>query len=263
MWTLLPESGLPFVSVLEKSSVRILPDGAMDVIATFHPDGHIDKTFAVGAMTCPQLTTVGNQAVAGIRFLPGAGGSALGVNAVTLTDGQIDVRDVARQHGAVRDVFRLLHRNASDARALHRFADVIGMNRRFVPPLVRRAAGLIASSSTSTRIEQIAKDLGVSRQHLAREFAAHAGLTPKRYAQICRVRAMLARVQRRVANCRRESSHAAAAQVSWSALAADYGYADQSHLISEVSAIIGQTPGEWQATAGSNIPIVPVSVAPL
>lgn len=82
-----------------------------------------------------------------------------------------------------------------------------------------------------------------------RIFSTHSGLTPKLFAQICRVRAMLAA--------------ASSNQDSWSRLAAEFGYVDQSHLIAEVHAIIGQTPVAWQAAAGSNIPIVPVPVAAL
>lgn len=239
---------------------RILPDGAMDVIATFHPDASIAETFVVGAMTCPQFATVGDHSVVGIRFLPGAGGSALGINATTLTDQQVNIDDVVQHPGAIRDAFRSLFRDAPHVQGLHQFAKAAGLLQRAVPPMVRHAAKLIGVATRPVRIECVAKELGVSRQHLGRVFASHAGLSPKQFAQICRVRAMLAGVQARALQARVNAAHPTTSP-SWSALAAEYGYADQSHLIAEVRAIIGVTPRQWEAAVGSNIPIVPVPVA--
>lgn len=233
----------------------ILPDGATDIIATFFPDGDVDETFVVGAMTQPQLATLGNEPIVGVRFLPGVGGSAFRLNATTLTNDQADISDVFKQTSKIRDAFRTLRMNASHAHALHLFAESIALEPRNVPQFVRLAAKQLAQSSVPLRVEQVAKNLGITRQHLARSFSAHSGVTPKLFAQICRVRSLLAYAQSsRVNNKSRDT---------WSSLAVQFGYTDQSHLIAEVQAIIGQTPAAWQANAGSNIPIVPVPVSSL
>jgi AraC-like DNA-binding protein len=233
----------------------------MDVIATFHPDATLAEAFVVGAMTRPQIAMVGDHSVVGIRFLPAAGGSALGIDATVLTDQQASIDDVVQHHHAIRDVFRSLHRNASNAQALFLFAKSVGLDGRAVTPLVRHAALLLGTRTPPVRIERVARELGVSRQHLAREFSAHAGLSPKLFSQICRVRGMLADVQVRASHDRQHQVHPSIMKQSWSAVAAEYGYADQSHLIAEVRAILGQTPRQWLSSAGSNIPIVPVPIA--
>lgn len=276
VWTRLPESG-PSAKPVTTAPVAhvVLPDGAMDIIATFFDDGEIDDAFVVGSMTQPQVATLGHHPLVGVRFLPGVGGSALGANAATLTDEQADIRDVFKQTDLIRNSFRALRLDSGSAHALHLFADSIGLHQREVPPLVRQATKQLGRKSSSVRVEQVARDLRVSRQHLTRVFSAHAGLTPKLFAQICRVRALLSVAQSQLpASCEavpsepRRAVHSAnrsqrAVADTWSTLAAEFGYVDQSHLIAEVHAVIGQTPAAWQATAGSNIPIVPVPVGPL
>jgi AraC-like DNA-binding protein len=82
-------------------------------------------------------------------------------------------------------------------------------------------------------ISRLAATLGVTRQHLARRFAAHVGVTPK---MLCRV-VRLGQVLHSSRNGR----------VNWAALAADLGYSDQSHLVSEFRSLIGLTPSRWVA----------------
>lgn len=280
VWTRLPETELVAKPIDAQPHTlpvahAVLPDGAMDVIATFFDDGEVNEAFVVGSMTQPQVATLDRHPLVGVRFLPGIGGSALGTNAVTLTDEQADIRDVFKQSDLIRAAFRSLRLDSGSAHALHLFAQGLGMHKREVPSLVRLAAKRLAQQSSGVRVEQVAKDLHVSRQHLARVFSAHAGLTPKLFAQICRVRALLSAAQSQllkfndaVPAARLRSAYDAneprrAIADTWSTLAAEFGYVDQSHLIAEVHAIIGQTPAAWQAAAGSNIPIVPVPVGPL
>ncbi|MEO7362497.1 MAG: AraC family transcriptional regulator [Gemmatimonadaceae bacterium] len=273
VWTRLPDPVARKVSetveckVSEQVPHTILPDGAIDIIATFFPDSTPDETFVVGAMTRPQFASLGSHALVGIRFLPGAGGSALGTNANALTDDQVHLGDAFNHNARLCDAFRSLRLNPASEHALHLFSKALGMQRRPIPPIVRQAAKLLSQHRAPVRVQQVARDLCVSRQHLARVFSEHSGLTPKLFAQICRVRALLS-----VAQTRFDQSRATAAsqavlssshEDSWSMLAAEFGYVDQSHLIAEVHAVIGQTPVAWQATAGSNIPIRPVPVASL
>lgn len=244
----------------------------MDIIATYFPNGDFNEAFVVGSMTQPQIASLGNHPLIGVRFLPGAGGSALGINATALTDEQADVRDVFKHTDSIRDAFRALRLDSGSAHALHLFAQSIGMQKREVPSLVRQAAKQLARQSYSVRIEHIAKELRVSRQHLTRLFSEHSGLTPKLFSQICRVRALLTAAQSQRAQSIQAEAQKASLRTkqpvrnssdSWSMLAAHFGYVDQSHLIAEVRTIIGQTPAAWETTAGSNIPIAPVPIGPL
>ena len=69
---------------------------------------------------------------------------------------------------------------------------------------------------------------GVSRQHLARAFAHHVGVSPKTFARVMRFRRAIA-----IARGGREG---------WAELAEELGYFDQSHLIADFREFAGETP---------------------
>jgi AraC-like DNA-binding protein len=95
--------------------------------------------------------------------------------------------------------------------------------------LISRAVGLIDSSAGGLRIDDLAAQLGVSRQHLAAQFRMRVGLSPKLYARICRFRRATAALK-------------ASPAPDWARLALDCGYFDQSHLIHDFREFAGSAP---------------------
>ena len=92
---------------------------------------------------------------------------------------------------------------------------------------VAGAWGQIVRSRGQVRVERLATELGWSRKRLWSRFRAQLGLTPKRAAQ-------LVRFDRAV--------HRLAAGHDPAAVAAESGYADQSHLHRDVMTFAGVTP---------------------
>jgi len=80
-----------------------------------------------------------------------------------------------------------------------------------------------------TTVEHLATAAGVSRQHLAREFRENVGVAPKLYCRLARFRATLAYAGR-------------GGRADWAEVAAEMGYADQSHLIAEFREFSSLTP---------------------
>ena len=117
--------------------------------------------------------------------------------------------------------------------------DVLLLGGVFVrDPLARNdvACGLLQASMESlrrgagaTRVRELARRLGVSERHLRRLMVNETGIAPRHFARIQRFHALL-----------RASD--LASRPSWAALAADYGYADQSHLIRDVRHLAGVSP---------------------
>jgi methylphosphotriester-DNA--protein-cysteine methyltransferase len=70
---------------------------------------------------------------------------------------------------------------------------------------------------------------GVSERYLRRVFTQGVGISPKHFARISRVRKVLGRPG------------------SWSAVAAEAGDFDQSHLVAEFRSIMRVTPGAFEA----------------
>lgn len=97
------------------------------------------------------------------------------------------------------------------------------------PPWLERTRNLIHDTAGSASVEALAREAGVHRVHLARTFRDHYGVAVTRYARSVRVQSALSLLT---------STH-----LPLSRLAAESGYADQSHLTREVRAATGATPG--------------------
>jgi AraC-like DNA-binding protein len=98
---------------------------------------------------------------------------------------------------------------------------------RAVDPEVAFAWGEIVTSRGQVRVDQLAAQLGWSRKRLWTRFRSQIGLTPKRAAQLVRFD---------------HAAHRLAAGHGPSLVAAESGYADQSHLHRDVMAFAGVTP---------------------
>jgi AraC-like DNA-binding protein len=84
------------------------------------------------------------------------------------------------------------------------------------------------------QIADIAATLGVSHGHLDREFTRIVGMSPRRLARLLRVERLLGAID-------------VDAEVPWATLAADLGWADQSHMIRDVKRHTGITPSAYLA----------------
>jgi AraC-like DNA-binding protein len=98
---------------------------------------------------------------------------------------------------------------------------------RAADPEVAFAWGQMVTNHGRVRVERLADDTGWSRKRLWSRFRSQIGLTPKRAAQLVRFD---------------HAAHRLAAGHSAALVAADSGYADQSHLHRDVMAFAGITP---------------------
>jgi AraC-like DNA-binding protein len=92
---------------------------------------------------------------------------------------------------------------------------------------VTAAWNLLVRSGGTSRIGEIAREVGWSHKHLVTKFKQQVGVAPRMAARLLR----LSRVWRLV-----ESGH------DWARIAAESGYADQSHLVREFRKFTGTTP---------------------
>ena len=98
---------------------------------------------------------------------------------------------------------------------------------------LQHAWRLIVRSGGRRRIGDVARDVGWSRRHLTARMRAEIGLGAKDLARVTRFQ--LAR------------SMLVSARTPLVRIAADCGYADQSHLTAEWREFAGCTPGQWIA----------------
>jgi AraC-like DNA-binding protein len=94
--------------------------------------------------------------------------------------------------------------------------------------LVERAARMLSPGPdvATERVTAVARRVGISDRQLRNLFADAVGVSPKRFAQIERVRAVLARARAE----------------GLAAVAAELGYFDQSHMTAQFRRLVGVPP---------------------
>jgi len=225
----------------------IVPDNCADIIWRLSPNGDVLDAFVAGPMSRPFLVQGNNLGhFVGVRFRPGQLAGVLRLSAAELRDQNVPLDDVIAGIRPLMDGVvpaQLLAHIPSLALALGPRIHAA----RALPPAVAHALDLIHAESGVAHVESLARTVGASRQHLARLFDAHVGLRPKFVTRVARLhRAMtIALRSRDVAEAR--SSHRSP-QLSWSAIAAEVGYADQPHLVADFVSLTGLTPVVWLAS---------------
>jgi AraC-like DNA-binding protein len=208
---------------------RILPDGATDIVIA------AGEGTAVHAPAASFRLVPAGIARVGIRIRTGAAAIVLGCSPAELQSAAVPIRWLWGAPGAELEerlaaashpallaglLKQALMRRLSDAADLDPVA--LGVVER-----LRRSPGIA--------VRTLARDAGLCDRHLRRRFQRHVGMSIKRYARIVRFQSLLDTVRRQ---------RRGALSPRWAALACDHGYADQAHLIREVRALAGLTPGE-------------------
>ena len=163
----------------------------------------------------------------GARFWPDAGGAVTGIAAPELRDLSVPAPAPFRTgldglggHGEAQ---------SRATAALDAMLLPLVRTARPLDDAVRRAVLAIVAARGDASVAGIAAGIGLGERQLQRRFREAVGLTPKQFARIRRMRETAAGMLRPDAR-------------GWAGVAADFGYADQSHLIHEFSQLTGLTP---------------------
>jgi AraC-like DNA-binding protein len=216
---------------------RIVPDTAPHLIAsiTRTDDGDRLTTMLIGARTHHTDIDASRRVLTvGIRLRPGTL-SSLGVrHAALLTD-----RGLALDEASMRPITRL--------RKLALACDVLGiadelhahLRAMFRRPVDARARQwLQAPLGRTSLMHPLSRALGFSDRG-ARSWARRTtGMSIRQFQSIRRLHGALL-------------EHAAHPEFTWSRVAALSGYADQSHLIRDCRALLGETPVRFTGRADS------------
>jgi AraC-like DNA-binding protein len=185
------------------------------VVAGLAPSGARGRGLA-GSFECLQVRL--SPAVAHSVL---GGSSELGGTVVGLDD--LWGRDAVRTQEQLRAATSWDDRFAIAEIALARRRDA----RRAFDPEVAFCWGRMLASRGRVRVERLAAEVGWSRRRLWSRFRSQTGVSPKRAAQLIRFD---------------HAAHRLAAGHNAALVAAESGYADQSHLHRDVIAFAGVTP---------------------
>ena len=198
----------------------VLPDACSDLMWR---SGH--GAFVAGPDTGPAPAGVPAGAVTlGVRFLPGAGGPALGLPLAELRDLRVDAGELWPELAAQ------LAPDLTAREALSKLVVVAHTLAADRPPdrAVQSAARRL--SDPRSRVEPLADDLGLSERQLRRRFHATVGYGPKTLQRVLRFRRLLAGID------------GSSGSPDFARLAFDAGYADQAHMTRDCGRLAGLSP---------------------
>ena len=216
---------------------QVLPDNCIDLLC----QDQQDASFAVGMMTAPiQVLSCGLVQTVAARFKPGAAARFFQLPLCELNDGRTDLRQLWGRDLAARLGDALWTQPLSDTQRMQILQDFLLLRLRKTPlsaasGLALQAVALIDNARGDLRVEELAAQLNVSRQHLALQFRQHVGISPKLFARISRFRAVNSALK------------TLPAHADWAQVALQYGYFDQSHLIHDFQDFARSTPQAWLA----------------
>jgi AraC-like DNA-binding protein len=206
-----------------------VPTLGVALILSFGPtmrvDGRTVSSFLVGMWDKPALTEHDGEAHGiQIDLAPAVAYALVGGQMDELTNRVLDISDLD-----VLNVDRLLETGGAAA------ADELTNAVQHGPSVSREVSWAFSQLQRhpSTRIAWLADEIGWSRSHLVSRFRREVGLSPKRFARVARFRSAFDRL---------------ATATSLATVAAECGYADQSHLTHEFREMAGETPSSYQAT---------------
>lgn len=216
---------------------QVLPDNCIDILC----QDQQDASFAVGMMTAPiNVISHGLVQTVAARFKPGAAARFFQLPLCELNDGRADLQQLWGRELAARLGDALWTDALSDTQRVNILQDFLLLRLRNAPApraanLARHAVALIEETQGALRVDCLAAQLGVSRQHLALQFRQQVGISPKLFARISRFRAVNSALK------------AMPAQADWAQVALQYGYFDQSHLIHDFQDFARASPEAWLA----------------
>ena len=194
---------------------EVLPDGCVEVV--FALGDARGQMLAFGTATQGRLfPTQPDTVYLDMRLLPARLCGLIDAKADSLTDrhNELDRLGEARADDLLAQLVEAVSVEAKVAvleRHVHQAwraqSQLAGLDRAVAA--IQRHAGDI-------RVEQLIEDASLSRRQLERQFRAAVGLTPKQFCRVVRFQHVLAKLRD--------------GQLNRAALAAELGFADQSHL---------------------------------
>jgi AraC-like DNA-binding protein len=211
---------------------RVLPDNCIDILwQDCAPLGKVAGMMSRPhhvEMDAPVLTVA-------VRFLPGAARAFFDLPLCELQDGHPALADLWPRVQAEALAAALWERDRTTIQRLAIIEQALLARLRTREPvradaLVRTAVARVEAGGGAVRIEDLASDLGVTRQHLALLFRERVGLPAKTFAMVCRFRRAHAALRNRCGD------------IDWALLAGDCGFYDQPHLIHAFRQFADATP---------------------
>jgi AraC-like DNA-binding protein len=195
----------------------------------------VPKAFIAGqSIYSYKLFLNGNISIAGIVFKPAGLATLFGLPVYEYTEERVDMNSVFLPH-IVHSLFeRLLNEEKplQKAKVLEDFLLKHFENSTIQPDYIDHAANTIVESNGMLHVNDLLKDIYMSRRNFERRFFKKVGLSPKYYARVRRIGYLMNLI-------------AGKKKVDWAKLFSECEYYDQSHFIKDFLEFTGRTPTQY------------------
>lgn len=204
----------------------VLPDGCVDIVYSPCTGPQL-----VGTMSRTRKFGFdpGDLRV-GVRFRPAMAAGFVQAPGSETTDRLLPLSDVWGTRGRQLSARMAETKSAQQAIALLE-AELVDASQ---PGIVQKVSAHIVDHSGQVRVDDLARDAGLSARQLRRLFLDQLGLTPKHFCRVIRFRHSLPRLR-------------VSRRGDWAEVALDCGYYDQAHFINDFREFSGYTPSEFAA----------------
>jgi AraC-like DNA-binding protein len=206
------------------STTLVLPDGCVDLI------WRGGEVLVAGPDRGANLAPVRRgERIRGLRLRPGVAGAVLGIPATEVLDARLPLEGIlGREAGEL--AVRITDTDGEGAFELLEALVGSRIQENRPDPLILAATRRLGFPGS--RVKWLADALGISDRQLRRRFRAAVGYGPKTLDRVLRFRRFVS-----------QAPAVAFAEIDLARLAADLGYADQSHLTRDCVRLSGMTPG--------------------
>lgn len=206
-----------------------VPDGCVDIIFdcdTDHPAARVCGT----PLEARRVELLHRHRYFGLRFRPGVVPGLLHNLAEELTEQEINLLDIVPGAQSLIDTIAASpgfdeQMSCFNAFAAQRLGETsAGLTSQVVRTIIAHRGDI--------RVSQLEDLSGYSGRTLQRQFRQDTGMTPKTFCRIIRCQAAL-------------NSITTQAQVSFSELAMELGFTDQSHFLRDFKKLVSTTPNDY------------------
>jgi len=217
----------PYASVIQQAA--IVPDGCLDIIFS-NEKGTPSARVCGPVLSARQVVYLPNTTYFGVRFLPGYSESYLGIPTGELINKEIHLSELLKNRDIVYSVCEEQDFYKKIENFL-RFLEHTFSGNTEVPVLLTYILNRIIKSNGTVRIDELADQAGYTSRYIHKVFVRHAGYSPKFFSRIIRFQNSLKYLSgssdRKIVD-----------------IAAEAGYYDQSHFLTDFSKLATMKPHE-------------------
>jgi AraC-like DNA-binding protein len=222
----------------------VIPSGTIELVFNLHedevpinkPTGEERRRFRGGVVSGAYsrafaIETRTHASIVGVHLKPGGAASLLGISAGELANTHVELEALwGRRSVELRDRLCAAAQPSQRFRILEQA--LIGSLSRSPGVRGEVAVALGRLGAPGVEVGDVARQVQLSHRRFIELFTEQVGMTPKRYARVCRLQRALRLV----------TGHGAPA---WTQVALDCGYFDQAHLCRDWAEFTGFSPAEF------------------